>query len=98
MDPDLKKEISTGKFIDDNAMKSNLANHIKKFVMLTPLEVLDRSVKSYGVPDAISKDLFGAYSEFVKMLADDAIRKALKELRAKDSRTDATFQEIRKNQ
>jgi hypothetical protein len=52
--------------------------------------------QSYGVPDAISRDLFGAYSEFAKMLADDAIRKALKELRAKDSRTDATFQEIRK--
>jgi predicted nucleotidyltransferase len=96
LDPDLKREISTGKSTDDNAIKSNLANHIKKFVMLTPLEVFDRSVQSYGVPDAISKDLFSAYSEFLKMLTDDAIRKALKELRAKDSRTDATFQEIRK--
>jgi hypothetical protein len=96
LDPDLKREISTGKSTDDNAIKSNLANHIKKFVMLTPLEVFDRSVKSYGVPDAISKDLFSAYSEFLKMLTDDAIRKALKELRAKDSRTDATFQAIRK--
>ena len=96
LDPDLKRQISTLKSTDDNAIKSNLANHIKKFVMLTPLEVFDRSVKIYGVPENISRDLFSAYGEFLAMLTEDKTRKTLQELRAKDSRTDATFQEIRK--
>jgi hypothetical protein len=96
LDPDLKKLICAVKSTDDDAIKSNLANHIRSLVMLTPLEVLEKSVNDYGVPESVGKDLFGAYAEFLSMLADEGIREALAELRAKDSRTDPTFKQVRK--
>lgn len=96
LDPELKKRISTGQSTDDDAIRSNLANHIRNLVMLTPLEVLERSVKGYGVQENVATDLFGAYGEFLSMLADDGIRKALGQLRAKDSRTDPAFKQVRK--
>jgi hypothetical protein len=96
LDPELKKQISTVKSTDDDAIKSNLANHLKNLVMLTPLEIFDRSVKSYEVAANVAEDLFGAYGEFLVMLADVQTRKALADLRAKDSRTDATFKQVRK--
>jgi Nucleotidyltransferase domain len=96
LDPELKKLLSSVKSTDDDAIKSNLANHIRSLVMLTPLEVLEKSVHDYGVQESVGKDLFGAYGEFLLMLADEGIRKALAELRAKDSRTDPTFRQVRK--
>jgi predicted nucleotidyltransferase len=94
--PELKKQISIVKSTEDDAIRSNLANHIKNLVMLTPLEVLEKSVKDYGVQEGVARDLFGAYGDFLSMLADDRTRKALGELRAKDSRTDPTFKQVRK--
>jgi hypothetical protein len=96
LDPALKKQISTGKSADDDAIRSNLANHIKNLVMLTPLEIFERSVKSYEVATNVAKDLFAAYGEFLAVLAGEQTRKALADLRAKDSRTDATFKQVRK--
>jgi hypothetical protein len=61
LDPALKKQISTGKSADDDAIRSNLANHIKNVVMLTLLEIFERSVKSYEVATNVAKDLFAAY-------------------------------------
>jgi hypothetical protein len=60
----LKKEISTVQSTDDDAIRSNLANHIRNLVMLTPLEVLEKSIKDYGVEDSVATDLFGAISSF----------------------------------
>jgi Nucleotidyltransferase domain len=96
LDPELKKQISTVKSTDDDAIRSNLANHIRNLVMLTPLEVLEKSVKDFDVQGTVARDLFGAYGEFLSMLADEQTRKALAELRAKDSRTDPTFNQVRK--
>lgn len=96
LDSELKKQISTVKSTDDDAIRSNLANHIRNLVMLTPLEVLEKSVRAYRVQESVAKDLFDAYAEFLSMLGDAGIRKALGELRAKDSRTDPTFKQIRK--
>jgi predicted nucleotidyltransferase len=96
LDFELKKQISTVKSTDEDAIRSNLANHIRNLVVLTPLEVLEKSVRDYGVEERVAADLFNAYGEFLSMLADDGIRKALGELRAKDSRTDPTFQRVRK--
>jgi hypothetical protein len=64
--------------------------------MLTPLEIFERSVKSYEVGANVAEDLFSAYGEFLAVLADDKTRKDLADLRAKDSRTDATFKQVRK--
>jgi predicted nucleotidyltransferase len=96
LDVGLKKKISTVQSTEDDAIRSNLANHIRNLVRLTPLEVLEKAIKDYGVEDSVASALFGAYAEFLSMLADDGIRKALGKLRAKDSRTDSTFKQIRK--
>ena len=96
LDAELKTQISTVQSTEDDAIRSNLANHIRNLVMLTPLEVLEKSVNDYSVQESVGRDLFGAYGEFLSMLADEGIRKALAELRAKDSRTDPTFKQVRK--
>ncbi len=62
---------------------------------MTPLEIVARSVERYGVPDAIARELFGAYSEFLAILDDESSRVALDNLRSEDSRTDKTFQRVR---
>jgi predicted nucleotidyltransferase len=95
LDPELKKQIFTMKSTDDNAIRSNLANHLKNFVMLTPLEVLEKSVRSCDVSENVARDLFGTYGEFLTILGDEKTRQDLAELRAKDSRTDATFKRVR---
>jgi predicted nucleotidyltransferase len=92
LDPDLQTKIST----DKNDIKLKLINHIRDYVRLTPLEILERSVEQYEVPKSIAKDLFGTYAEFLKVLDDDESRKALDNLRSENSRTDSTFQRIRK--
>jgi hypothetical protein len=64
--------------------------------MLTPLEVLEKSVRSCGVSANVTRDLFGAYGEFLTILADEKSRGTLAEFRATDSRTDATYKQVRK--
>ena len=63
--------------------------------MLTPLEVLEKSVRSCDVSENVARDLFGTYGEFLTLLGDEKTRQDLAELRAKDSRTDATFKRVR---
>jgi hypothetical protein len=91
LDPELNRQIST----DQNDVKSNLTNHIRDYVRLTPLQILAKSIEQYEVPEAIAKQLFGAYSEFLRLLDDKKSREALEVLRASDSRTDPTFQQLR---
>ena len=69
---------------------------MRDYVRLTPLDILERSMERYQVPQSIAKHLFGAYEEFLKVLDDDKSRKALDNLRSENSRTDPTFQHIRK--
>ena len=64
---------------------------------MTPLEILARSMDRYGVPNAMAKELFGAYGEFLALLNNEKSRKALETLRSQDSRTDKTFQRVRKS-
>ncbi len=92
LDPELNRQIST----DRNDIKLNLVNHIRERVRLTPLEILANFIEQYRIPDQVATDLFGSYAEFLDLLNDEASRKALKALRASDSRTDATFKRVRK--
>jgi hypothetical protein len=91
LDPELNTKIST----DKNDIKLKLVNHIREHVRMTPLEILRRSTEQYGVPKDIVKDLFGAYVRFLNLLNDTKSREALKALKSEDSRTDATFQDVR---
>ena len=92
LDPDLQSQIST----DKNGIKLKLLQHIRDLVRLTPLQILARSVERYGVPNSIAKELFDSYTEFLSVLDDRSAREALKNLRSENSRTDPTFQRIRK--
>ena len=85
IDPDLQKKISTDTSIENDAIKLDLVNYIRALVRLTPLETLDRTVKNCDVSAQIAEQLFSAYAEFLSMLSDEATRKALDDLRAKDS-------------
>jgi predicted nucleotidyltransferase len=91
LDPDLQSKIST----DKNDIRIRLAQHIRDCVSLTPLEILARSIKLYGVPESVGRELFAAYTEFLSVLDDDKSREALKDLRSEDSRTDQVFRHIR---
>jgi predicted nucleotidyltransferase len=91
LDPDLQNKIST----DTNDVRFQLGNHIRDYVRLTPLEVLERFTKGYDIPDSIARDLFGSYAEFLRVLDDETSRKALDALRSEGSETDPTFQQIR---
>src|ERR1035441_3667273 len=70
IDPDLQKKISTDTSIENDAIKLNLVNYIRALVRLTPLETLDRTVKSCDVSAQIAEQLFSAYAEFLSMLSD----------------------------
>jgi predicted nucleotidyltransferase len=91
LDRDLNDQIST----DKDAIKLKLVNHIRDLVRLTPLQVLAKSVGKYEVPDAIARELFEAYAEFLDLLDDESSRNELKALRASESRTDLTFRKVR---
>jgi predicted nucleotidyltransferase len=93
LDPDLQTKISTDQ---KDGIKLTLLQHIRDYVRLTPLEILAKSMERYGVPQSIAKDLFDAYTEFLKVLSDDESRAALENLRSGDSREDPTFRQIRK--
>jgi len=91
LNSELQKQIPS----DANDIKSNLVNYIREQTKLTPLEILAAAVERYGVAKAVGEELFGAYTEFLKVVDDKASRQALEKLRAADSRTDATFKHIR---
>jgi hypothetical protein len=91
LDSDLQNKIST----DTNDVRFQLGNHIRDYVRLTPLEILERFIRRYDIADSTAKDLFGSYAEFLRVLDDETSRKALDALRSEDSDTDATFQRIR---
>jgi hypothetical protein len=91
LDSDLQNKIST----DTNDVRFQLGNHIREYVRLTPLEILERFISSFDIPDAIAKDLFASYAEFLGILDDEPSRQALDALRSEDSETDPTFQRIR---
>ncbi len=59
------------------------------------MQILAKSMEQYRVPEATTRELFGAYAEFLELLDDKRSREALKALRAADSRTDLTFQRVR---
>jgi predicted nucleotidyltransferase len=92
LDPELQKKIST----DINDVRFHLRDHIMNYVKLTPLEILAKSIESYDVSDGTAKVLFGAYTDFLEILDDKKSREALKAVRSSDSRTDPTFQRVRK--
>jgi hypothetical protein len=92
LDPDLQTKISTDR---KDGIKLTLLQHIRDCVRLTPLEILAKSMERYGVSHSIAKNLFDAYTEFLKLLSDEKSRKALEKLKSVDSRTDPTFRQIR---
>jgi hypothetical protein len=92
LDSDLRSEIST----DKNDIKLKLLQHLRNHLRLTPLEILAGSVERYGIPDQIARELFGSYAEFLEILDDKISRNALKRLRSEHSRTDPTFNLVRK--
>jgi hypothetical protein len=91
LDASLRKKISTG----EGDIKLNLVNHIREQLRLTPLESLADAVWRYGIPSAVSDELFEAYAEFLRILDDKESRETLEKLRAADSRTDSRFQRVR---
>ena len=86
----------TNRNTTQRVLKLKLINHIRDYVRLTPLEILARSMEQYEIPQSIAKELFGSYRDFLEILDDEKSRTALDDLRSEDSRTDPTFQRIRK--
>ncbi|HLM82057.1 MAG TPA: nucleotidyltransferase domain-containing protein [Terriglobales bacterium] len=92
LDPEPQSRIST----DNSDIKLPLVKHIRDSLRLTPLDILAKSIEKYEIPQLIGEELFGSYTEFLEIIDDEASRHALEVLRASDSRTDRTFQRVRK--
>jgi predicted nucleotidyltransferase len=91
LNPELQKQISG----DPDDTKSNLVNYISQQTKLTPLEIVAAAVENYAVSKSVADELFGAYTEFLKLVDDRASRQALERLRSTESRKDTTFKRIR---
>jgi predicted nucleotidyltransferase len=92
LDPELQSKISTV----NNDIKLQLVEYIRDYLRLTPLDILARSIEKYDVPQSIGDELFDSYKGFLKIIDNEADRQALEALRAADSRTDRTFESVRK--
>ena len=92
LDPELQTQISTA----NSDIKLPLVDHIRDYLKLTPLKILAKSIEKYEVPKSIGEELFGSYAEFLQIINDPTSRQSLDDLRANDSRDDATFKRIRK--
>ncbi|MBZ5525777.1 MAG: nucleotidyltransferase domain-containing protein [Acidobacteriia bacterium] len=91
LDSELQSRIST----DKSDIRLDLVNHIRDRVRLTPLQMLNKSLRAYEVPDTVQSDFFTSYADFIALLDDSACREKLQALRASDSRTDPTFKRVK---
>src|ERR1700690_4310324 len=92
LDQALQIQIST----DKNDVKLKLSSHIRNLLKLTPLEIVALCTEQCGVSDAVRKELFAAYAEFLGILDDEKSREALDKLRSEESRYDPLFKEVRR--
>jgi predicted nucleotidyltransferase len=75
--------------------KAILVNYLRKQAERTATEILAEAVREYKAPRIVGKRLFGAYSDFLKILDDEESRKVLKNLRSTQSRINPVFEEVR---
>jgi predicted nucleotidyltransferase len=90
LDPDLNSKIILER---DQALQ--VVNHLKG-IKGTPLAVLASALLLYDVDGTASKQIFGAYNEFLGILNDAKNRERLQALRAEESRRDPLFAEVRR--
>jgi predicted nucleotidyltransferase len=91
LDSSLQKQIAA----NQSDTKLDLVNHIREQTKLTPLEIMANAIDRYRVTNNVGEELFGAYTEFLKIVDDNKSREELEKLRAADSRTDPTFKQVR---
>ena len=91
LDPNLQSKIST-ESRDINL--AHLENHVWSYVQQTPLDIVALSVTKNGVSREVAVDLFSAYDKFLEIMSDREKRQRLKDLRARESRTDSVFGEV----
>jgi predicted nucleotidyltransferase len=96
LDCDLKKDISSHTSTGDDGIKAILVNYIREPVKLTPLEILERTISLVNLSPKVAQQLFTTYADFLNLLSIEESRENLESLRARDSRTDPTFAEVRR--
>jgi predicted nucleotidyltransferase len=72
-----------------------LVNRTRAFVCQPPLEILVRSMVSYGLSVETIKKALGAYDAFLGILIDEGKRAHLEDLKIDDSQGDKIFNEAR---
>ncbi len=72
-----------------------LVNHLKRYVSLTPLQIVAESILLYDIPDATAAKLFTSYDSFLEAINDDSKRKQLQELRSDAAESSTIFNEMR---
>ena len=80
-------------FAGNRDSKSTLVDHLVKYVMMTPLEVLTESLSKYALEDT-ARQIMDAYNSFLSKLADSDIRNHLEELDISRADTDKIFNEL----
>jgi predicted nucleotidyltransferase len=79
----------------DQARHNEIVEHLETVCGETPLEIVADVLLRYPHLDRAASMIFGAYNEFLGILADDAKRKHLEELREADADSDEVYQQAR---
>jgi predicted nucleotidyltransferase len=69
--------------------------HLKSTLQRSPLEILAMNLMGFPLLDDYSRDLFGAYDDFLRLLADDEKRSRLDSLSFDELENDPVFREAR---
>ena len=73
--------------------RTALVGHLEKYVRMTPLEVLSKSLSKHATKDT-AKQIMNAYNSYLSKLSDSDIRTHLEELDISKEDTDETFNEL----
>jgi hypothetical protein len=92
--PDLCPELRDV-FSHDDDRADRLVNHLKRYVELTPLEILALALLTCGESDQTATRVFGAYDTFLERLHREDVRVHLENLKSNEARADEVFSGMR---
>jgi len=89
----LKLSFDERKKLENHDLKETLVEHLFKYVNMTPLEIVAKTLLEYDNPET-SRLIMNSYNQFLTELSNEDIRNHLKKLELEKSNTDEKFNEL----